>query len=572
MSENAHNQLRTIRDQIGFLRERNAAMVHDTNSLNMSGVTGDMARTAAAAARTGNLDSPIPQSAVAEDERRDSLFETSSSLAATTTTATPSPADIAHTPLSNSATAILDTSPETTHQQRIEKFTILLERLENQARNNVIPSIQEMQDAELQAQVLLASERRHIQQAPHVALTPVSALLKRLSDTLSTTTERRNRGRRASSMHVDTSVPEGFATTASATAGNDNEHIQGNTTHTPIRERDSLAPETLLYLVTSPDGSYRALLVPGRDLVDLQAQVRVHPMQGSQASATVQSAQGDTPTNTTNPMTQPPSWSEGVHRVNNHNDFFNQTQPQSPPPPPPPQPQPETQPQTQAHFPAPGAQGNQRQPHSHGYIVIMFNAQRVLRRLWLFIRLYFLSYLITNDDTWQRIFFLWISAALAYFSDSDVSNWAYETFARPILAHFENLVPLDHRLVRRQRGAGDERGQAEPRAQAQAQAGGGEGGQRAAAAERDAAASFPIPPSGADNIPALSRTAPAANTSAESTAPTQLTGFQRFERGIALFAASLIPGIGERHVAAVNEANAQIERERRDEQAVQQQQ
>lgn len=536
------NQLHVIRHQIALLRERNAAMVHETNALRTADV-GGMARAPLVNGDAVGSEPGTPvTTGVSEADRRDSP-ESYDPLTTPTRTTIPWPAHNSH---SNSTNPTFNSSPETTHQQRIDKFTRTLDHFETLAQNNTTPSVQELQDAEEQSRVLLESENRHLHQAPGVPSTPVSVLLKRLRDALLVATEMRTR-ETGDNVDVNTSsAPNCPAAASSTTIENE------RTTHEPTP-----APATSLYLSTSPDGNYRALIVPGRDLIDLNARVHVPShtrIHDPQATATIQ----DAPSNHM-PQTTP---AQGVGaQFSNAPNFSTRARPQT-------QAQGQGQEQTQAQTPMQG------QHNARGYIVIMFNTHHILRRIWLFIRLYFFSYLITHDDSWQRVFFLWFSAAVAYLSDSDVSSWAYDTFLRPVLAHFESLVPLDHRVVRRQRGNAD----AQRRASGVA-SGNGNGNRQASMAtqvgrEEQTSPTRRSNASGTDttDIPATapSRTTTTSTNTATSrreltqTSSSQLTGFQSFERSVALFLASLVPGVGERHVAAVNEANAQVERERLD--------
>lgn len=123
---------------------------------------------------------------------------------------------------------------------------------------------------------------------------------------------------------------------------------------------------------------------------------------------------------------------------------------------------------------------------------------RHFRRIWLFVRLYFFIYMISESGTWTRILFVTLAALVALFSDSQLPQLLYGAIVAPVLRHLEALAHMG--------------GPAEQPAQA-----------------------------AVDGF---------------------WEYFWRAERAVVLLLASLVPGIGERQVRARNAAEAEAEAER----------
>jgi hypothetical protein len=142
---------------------------------------------------------------------------------------------------------------------------------------------------------------------------------------------------------------------------------------------------------------------------------------------------------------------------------------------------------------------------------------RHLRRIWLFVRLYFFCYMISDSGTWTRIIFVGCALLFALISDTEIPQQLHGMMVAPIQRHLEGLVHLGE--------------PGEQNAQAQAQAG---------------------------------ATQPA--TSDHEQDNNVVGGIQhhirRAERSVLLFLASLVPGIGERQVEARNAAEAAQNAER----------
>lgn len=157
---------------------------------------------------------------------------------------------------------------------------------------------------------------------------------------------------------------------------------------------------------------------------------------------------------------------------------------------------------------------------------------RNVRRLWLFIRLYFFCYLLSEDGTWFRMFLVTFAVLTAALSETDVPRRFHRAVFDPIQRHLESLVPLERPRLRHTRSR-----QRDRLAQA---AGIRPWGNRDG---RTGDSETPDP-----SVPAQPNIPERGDTEERP------QGFRRVERAVALFLASLVPGIGERHIAARNAA------------------
>jgi hypothetical protein len=149
-----------------------------------------------------------------------------------------------------------------------------------------------------------------------------------------------------------------------------------------------------------------------------------------------------------------------------------------------------------------------------------------LRRIWLFIRLYFCIYMISSSGTWARVFLVAGAVLIALLSDTEIPQQIHGMIIAPIQRHLEGLAHIG--------------GPADPTTQTTE-------GQNAA-------------------------TAPAGGNAGGTIHGELWSNIRRMERAIVLLLASLIPGIGERQVEARNAAEAEAERLRQEEQQRLQQQ
>lgn len=173
------------------------------------------------------------------------------------------------------------------------------------------------------------------------------------------------------------------------------------------------------------------------------------------------------------------------------------------------------------------------QPRNRHRIVIRPSTfVRSFRGFWLFIRLYFFCYILSASGTWFRYALVTMAVLAAYLSETDIPQRLNQLLFHPIQRHLENLIPLAPN--------GTEQARRPP-----------EAGER---------------PAGSDPVEQTrnARASPAA----QGTPPTASSfrdNFRGVERSVALFVASLVPGVSERHIAARNAAAAvqeNAERER----------
>lgn len=159
----------------------------------------------------------------------------------------------------------------------------------------------------------------------------------------------------------------------------------------------------------------------------------------------------------------------------------------------------------------------------------------ILRRIWLFVRLYFFSYLFSNSGTWRRYILVTLAFFAALLSETDVIRRTRAMIWEPVQRHIEGLVPLP----------GNE-GQNQRRPETGATPG-QNGEQPRPAGERD-------PNRMAERL--LQQQAQRDTTWLQQ-------NLRRAERAVALFLASLVPGVGERHIEARNAAEAASHAEER---------
>jgi hypothetical protein len=147
--------------------------------------------------------------------------------------------------------------------------------------------------------------------------------------------------------------------------------------------------------------------------------------------------------------------------------------------------------------------------------------------LWLLVRLFGFVYFFTAGAGWRRTILLGIVACLVFVAQTGVFRPVVQAIWDPIRRHAEGLVPL----------AGNER----PRANA---AGAG-----------DNADALNVQPANRDLLP--QETAERLLQERERRDMSILVqSMRQIERAIALFVASLVPGVGERHIAAREAAEA----------------
>ncbi|KAL1856168.1 hypothetical protein Plec18167_006482 [Paecilomyces lecythidis] len=183
---------------------------------------------------------------------------------------------------------------------------------------------------------------------------------------------------------------------------------------------------------------------------------------------------------------------------------------------------------------------NQRRAQQNRQALLARNA----RRAWLFIRLYFFCYLFSESGTWSRFVFVSLAVLIALLSETTLPQQFQQVVIAPVQRHLEALVHV----------------------------GGNEQIQPVVPPRQDGA-NAPVENQGIQTEAGHDVTAPGAEG---GIIPPRVppVGIQqrlrRVERSLALFFASLVPGVGERQVEASNAAQAQAafnaERAREEEQ------
>lgn len=140
-------------------------------------------------------------------------------------------------------------------------------------------------------------------------------------------------------------------------------------------------------------------------------------------------------------------------------------------------------------------------------------AEAAMRRLWLFTRLWLMSYLLSPWGAWARVLFVSVFAVVSVLFEFQRPRWLWETIVRPIRRHLEDLAHMGG-----------------PRQAAAGQHGGPNRGGRHGRSE-------------------------------------VWEALRQAERAIVLLLASLIPGVGERQVEARNAAEAERARQEGQERA-----
>ncbi|PGH02820.1 hypothetical protein GX51_04432 [Blastomyces parvus] len=172
-----------------------------------------------------------------------------------------------------------------------------------------------------------------------------------------------------------------------------------------------------------------------------------------------------------------------------------------------------------------------QQQERHRIFLGPANFSRIVGRLWLFVRLYFFCYVFSEDGTWFRIILVSLSVLTALLSETDLLQRAQRAVIDPLHRHLENLLPVD---THQPRDAGRARRGVNTNAP-------------------------PVHPMQPNNI--NEGLGPAVGTQHNAAIPNSepagtYNRFRTAERAFALLLASLVPGVGERRVAARNAAEA----------------
>ena len=202
-----------------------------------------------------------------------------------------------------------------------------------------------------------------------------------------------------------------------------------------------------------------------------------------------------------------------------------------------------TQARQQAPPPTDAAQVAQAQAQAQQQQQQQVNQARDLARillplgghLWLMVRLFGFVYFFTAGAGWRRTILLGLAAVLVFAAQTGVFRPAIRGLWDPIQRHIEGLVPL----------AGNER-------RPPGAAGGDDGGNRTSP---QSASREPTPQEAAERL---------LRERERRDGNLLRRGIRRTERAIALFVASLVPGVGERHIAAREAAEVARQAEARE--------
>ncbi|KAI5309196.1 hypothetical protein KEM55_003826, partial [Ascosphaera atra] len=397
---------------------------------------------------------------------------------------------------SNTTTSTTLTAADRARQDRLSEITRIIFTWEDQLRNHFSPSLDAISRtrAELyEIQDELFRDMRAYRDGT------VDILIERLHAVARTADQMRRGSAIANGQQVSTSSLNG-ATPVSASSD-----------------------QTSVYLLSGPDG-YQALLIPPSSQAGGTPYLNgVTPQVSSTASSTtLPSFTRPTPTPTIPPGQEfviPPQAS-GQPTQTAHIEGLQQRQQQA------------------QNILNAAANAQNPQQIQIAYV----NLSRWFRRLWLFVRLYFFAYLISEDHTLFRYGLVAMAITASLSSETDYPHRAYEFFIAPIFRHIESLIRLD-----------------EDRAEARRRRFQRDGQQRPLEHLRRRTMQGALRPglrfgAGRGNSAEGTATAGRAAQGDEGT-PAIESRWRAAERALVLFIATLIPGIGERHVAATVAAN-----------------
>ncbi|KAL9044924.1 MAG: hypothetical protein Q9214_001973 [Letrouitia sp. 1 TL-2023] len=255
------------------------------------------------------------------------------------------------------------------------------------------------------------------------------------------------------------------------------------------------------------------------------------------------------------PSTTLPSFSNLSH-PNMNQPFAPQGQPSNPSPPTYANPNPPPQGQQPPPAPVPGnlTLAQAQQAHQQQQQQQNNQARDFVRiilplggHLWLLIRLFGFVYFFTAGGGQRRAILLGICAFLVFIAQTGVFRPMFQAVWDPIRRHAEGLIPLQP-LQNQQHHQRHQQHQ-----QGRIEGGGGGGNQHA-----DVDANAPAGEQERANERRRQNTEPTPEQMADRLLRERREGsiWRRAERAAALFIASLVPGIGERHIAARDAAEA----------------
>ncbi|KAL8733140.1 MAG: hypothetical protein Q9166_002332 [cf. Caloplaca sp. 2 TL-2023] len=191
---------------------------------------------------------------------------------------------------------------------------------------------------------------------------------------------------------------------------------------------------------------------------------------------------------------------------------------------------------------------NQNQPHDLARILLPLGGH-----LWLLIRLFGFVYFFTAGGGHRRAILLGICAFIVFIANTGAFRPVFRALWEPMRRHVEGLLPLAAA------GGGREEERRRQRRQQQQQQ------QQQGRIENGTAHDRNGGDVGGTNGSQRNRREPDPQALADRLLQDQANAslFRRAERAVALFVASLVPGVGERHIAARDAAEARrLEEER----------
>lgn len=187
--------------------------------------------------------------------------------------------------------------------------------------------------------------------------------------------------------------------------------------------------------------------------------------------------------------------------------------------------------------------------------------QLAFRRIWLFVRLYLFTFVLGGNRGWMRWFWLAVTILWCVMPETTI----FQDLGRRVQRHVENLLPLAPHPHQRQNNGNQQQTQDDNADQQRDNSTGtsdasATGSNSTQQQQRGLSSGRPRTPTPSEAADRLRRDHRARQVNWFSDLVT------RIESGLALFLASLIPGLPERHIEARNElaaAERLIEEERR---------
>ena len=311
---------------------------------------------------------------------------------------------------------------------------------------------------------------------------------------------------------------------ALARAVSENGPVQRPLMPTPAATSNSTIPNSV-YLLSSPSGP-QALLVSPSGLYTAPWQFSHFASVESDPSVNQTSNEPSNPRNFSPESRSPRGDNVRLPQVNSN---LNARTPQSSQPPPQLQPRMEQQQQQQPPPPAQQEQANQFRDLARALVPMGGH-------IWLLVRLFGFVYFFTGGGGHVRTIVLGLCALVVFIAQSGIFQPFLQSIWEPLRRHMENLLPL---------AANDRIGQ------------GPNAGNNANVMQNRAAPGAEVASTPHQTAERLLREHDRGDGSVIR------QNLRRLERALALFVASLVPGVGERHIAARDAAEAARREEER---------